>query len=125
MKKSFQIIFMLGACLFFSINADAQVDSAKALILKTKLETAICTCLTQKDSSAINTDNDIKAVIASCIFSNMGIFSDYVTAYTGSSPLQALDRMPEISEMIGNEVYSNCSAVQLFLNRVLRIIKKQ
>jgi len=118
MKKQLIKIFFLAVCfLSFYNNSQAQVDSAKAVKLKKELIDTICTCVSQIDTSALKTADDVQGVFMKCFMSNgMSIFMDYAAA--SGIDFTNMDQMQDIGKRLGIELTGSCPA---FLKMAMKI----
>ena len=114
------IRFML-VLIFISFSGAiyAQADSIKLAQLKNKLIDTICTCMTQTDTSKLQTSDDIQTQMMSCFMTDgMGVFMEYLEA-TGVD-ISDTQQLQKLGQNIGIELSYKCPTVMKLMLRIAK-----
>ena len=90
----------------FTTTSQAQVDSAKAKVLKAQLLDTVCRCISNSDISAIRNSMELQTVVAGCILGDISLFMDYMAAKGTDMNNQA--QMNEEGQKLGIEIIQTC-----------------
>jgi hypothetical protein len=112
-------LFLFLVFTSFSGVIFAQADSVKLTQLKNKLIDTICTCMTQTDTTKLQTSDDIQTQMMSCFMTDgMGVFMEYLEA-TGID-ISDSQQLQKLGQKIGIELSYKCPTVMKLMLRIAK-----
>ncbi|UAY51632.1 hypothetical protein [Ferruginibacter albus] len=119
MKKLTVKIFFLLTVVLSANSAFAQVDSAKAKVLRKQLLDTICTCISKIDKSTIKTTEDAQSAFLQCFVSDgMTLMMEYATA--AGIDMTDNEKMEQWGKSLGIELAMKCPAFMQLMTKVIQ-----